>query len=153
MSADQCFPSKCAHKGPARCRITQDSCAHRPFKGECAQQKRIPLLSIAGPARALWRKASPRNATDEGLPATTPTICLSCLCRGTETAFPVRNSFETYTNWHICLCRDKRRRFSVLDSGAAHQSLPDASPPGFGGDPLFPLIRKSLNYKRNDGLI
>ena len=26
--------------------------------------------------------------------------------------------------------------FSVLDSGAAHQSLPDASPPGFGGDPL-----------------
>ena len=29
--------------------------------------------------------------------------------------------------------------FSVLDSGAAHQSLPDASPPGFGGDPEFPM--------------
>lgn len=42
LSADQCFPPKCAHKGPTRCRLTQDSCAHRPFKGECAQQKRIP---------------------------------------------------------------------------------------------------------------
>ena len=47
LSAGQCFPPKCAHKGPARCRIAQDSCAHRPFKGECAQQKRIP--------RCLWQ--------------------------------------------------------------------------------------------------
>ena len=47
MSDALCFPPKCAHKGPARYRITQDSCAHRPFKGECAQQKRIP--------RCLWQ--------------------------------------------------------------------------------------------------
>ena len=47
LSAGQCFPPKCAHKGPARCRIAQDSCAHRPFKVECAQQKPIP--------RCLWQ--------------------------------------------------------------------------------------------------
>ena len=136
---------------------------------------------MAGPPRTLWRKASPRKATDESLLA-------ACLPRHRPFAYPVcaaarkprfrsgnpprhvrsgtsvcvvarkprflsGNPSATHTNWHICLCRDKRRRFSVLDSGAAHQSLPDASPPGFGGDPLFPLIRKRLNYKRNDGLI
>ena len=76
MSADQCFPPKCAHKGPTRCRLTQDSCAHRPFKGECAQQKRIP--------RYLWpvrRAHFDESRRRERQPTK---ACLPPACRDTD---------------------------------------------------------------------
>ena len=134
LSADQCFPPKCAHKGPARCRITQDSCAHRPFKGECAQQKRIPRCLISrsaahtlakgvatkGNRRKPDRKASQRKAIDEGLPATTRAICPSCLCRGTKTAFSAGKPSATRTNQYICLCRGSETAFSARKPFATH---------------------------------
>ena len=65
---------------------------------------------MAGPARTLWRKASPRNATDEGLlPAATQTIYLSRLCRCSESAFLTRNSVETQTQQGNGQCRGRER--------------------------------------------
>ena len=65
---------------------------------------------MAGPARTLWQKASPRNTTDEGLlPATTQTIHLCRLCRCSESAFLTRNSVATQTQQANGQCRGRER--------------------------------------------
>jgi len=82
--------------------------------------KAYPTTSMAGQVRALWRKASQRKATDEGLPATTRAICPSCLCRGTKTAFSAGKPSATRTNQYICLCRGSETAFSARKPFATH---------------------------------